>query len=80
MRAWIGRTLLLIGVIHSVFGIIFLGDALAPVLREGVFNTVTLVPPSDRGTAFWFFVTGAFALMLGGLVHHDERLAIAFPS
>lgn len=79
MRVWIGRSLLLIGVIHVVFGIVFFGDAFAPVLREGVFNTVTQAAPPDRGIAFWFFFAGFLTLVVGGLVHHVESLAIAFP-
>ncbi len=80
MRIWIGRSILLIAVIHTVFGIVFLGDAVALVLRGGVFNTVTLVPPTATGTAFWFFVTGFLAFVLGGLMHHLEYRDIAFPA
>lgn len=32
MRAWIGRSVLVIGVMHIVFGFVIFGDVLAPSL------------------------------------------------
>ena len=59
MRVWIGRGILAVALIHSLFAIVFYRSA---------------------STVFWFIVSGALALMLGGLVHHVERLGIALPA
>jgi uncharacterized membrane protein YagU involved in acid resistance len=79
MRVWIGWSILLVAAVHTLFGIVFLGSAFAFVIRDGVFDTVRLTPPSAAGTAFWFFVSGFLAFMLGGVVHHLERLDVVFP-
>ena len=79
MRVWIGWSILLVAAIHTAFGIVFLGGAFALVIRAGVFDTVRLTGASEAGTAFWFFVSGFLAFILGGVVHHLERLGIALP-
>lgn len=79
MRVWIGWSILLVAAIHTFFGIVFLGGAFAPVIRGGLFDTVRLTPASAVGMAFWFFVSGFLAFILGGMVHQLERLGIAFP-
>jgi hypothetical protein len=79
MRLWIGRSILVVALIHSIFGVVFLGGALMKGLGRGVFGSVALTTPSSLATAFWFFVAGALAFMVGGLVHHLESLGLAFP-
>ena len=79
MRVWIGLSILFVAFVHTVFGIAFLGGALALVLRGGVFDTVRLTHTSAAATAFWYFVSGFLAFMLGGVVDHLERLGLAFP-
>jgi hypothetical protein len=79
MRGWIGWSILLVAVIHTVSGIVFLSSAFANVVRDGVFDTVRLTTVSASSVAFWFFVSGFLAFIVGGLVHHIERLGAAFP-
>ena len=80
VRIWIGRSILLVALIHTVFGVFFFGGGFAAALRAGAFDVVSLAAaPSADGIAFWFFVSGVLAFMLGGLVHYLERLGIAFP-
>ena len=80
MRVWIGRSIVAVALIHTVFGVAVFGGALAQVLDRGVFGSITLIEPSPMATAFWFFVSGALAFMLGGLIDHLERLGVAFPA
>jgi len=80
VRVWIGRSILVVGTIHTLLGIVFLRGAFAQVLSNGVFGAVTLTVQSSMATAFWFFVSGALALILGGLVHYLERIEVAFPA
>jgi len=79
MRAWIGWSILLVAVIHTISGVVFLGGAGALILRGGVFDTVRLAGNPATGNAFWFFVSGFLALIVGGLVYHLERLGLPFP-
>ncbi len=41
MRAWIGKTLVGVGVIHSLFGLVFMRSTLAILWSEGLLNAVT---------------------------------------
>lgn len=34
-KAWAGKSVIVIGVVHSAFGLVVLGDLLAPAIREG---------------------------------------------
>ena len=80
VRVWIGRSILVVALIHSVFGVAFFGRALTRVFSTGVFGSITLLGPSPVTTPFWFFVSGALAFIVGGLVDYLERLGIAFPT
>ena len=40
MKAWIGKSVLIIGILHSVFGFIVFRDILAELGRELFLNTV----------------------------------------
>ena len=78
MRAWIGKTLVGVGVIHSFFGFVFMRSTLAILWREGLLNTVNGQP--RREAVFWFLLTGFLLLILGGLIDHLERGGLAFPT
>ncbi len=71
MRAWIGKAIIGIGVLHSVFGIVFLGPTLAVLWSEGLLNTVRGEP--DREFAFWFLAFGLLSVILGAVVDWAER-------
>jgi hypothetical protein len=77
---WIGRSFIIIGVIHTLAGLIFFGDVFGPILRDGVFRTVGPGTPPDRGIAFWFFMTGFMALIVGLPLDQLERHGIQFPA
>lgn len=79
MRAWIGRSLVAIGVVHTLVGLAFFGDVAGPILRDGVFNTVGPHTSPDRGIAFWYFMNGFLVLIVGGLLHHLERAGVGAP-
>jgi len=77
MRAWIGKTLFGVGVIHSVFGFVFMRSTLAVLWSEGLFNTVNGQP--RREAAFWFLYTGFLLLILGALIDRLERSGFGIP-
>ncbi len=56
MKRWIGRSIIIIGLLHTIFGLIAFRSTLALLLREGIINTVNGQP--DREMAFWFIFFG----------------------
>jgi fucose permease len=64
MKQWIGRWLIVVAAIHTIFATIVFGDVLLGILKRGVFNTVG----TDARTAsvVWFVLFGAM-LFVGGL-------------
>jgi hypothetical protein len=75
--AWIGKWLFAVGVIHSLFGIVFMHPVLAILWSEGLVNTVNGQPP--REAVFWFLCTGVMLLVVGVLVHQAEREDLVIP-
>ncbi len=76
-RRWIGRWMIGIGVIHSLFGFVFLRGTLAVIWSEGLVNTVNGQP--EREFAFWFIYFGLLALVLGGLIDWCEARRAGLP-
>lgn len=71
MKAWIGKSIVAIGVIHCMFGSIVFRKTLAELSREGFWNTVNGQP--QREFAFWFIFFGVMAILLGLLMDWCER-------
>lgn len=69
-RRWIGRWILGVGCVHSLFGLIVFRDTWAILAAEGFVNTVNGQP--EREFPFWFLATGILTLLLGALVDHLE--------
>lgn len=80
VKVWVGRSILFIAVVHTVFGLIAFRDVAGPIVRDGVFNTVQLDVSSHRNIGFWFFVSGGLLFVVGGLVAQSERLDRRFPA
>lgn len=78
MTAWIGKTLFAIGVIHTLFGLVFMRGTLALLWSEGLFNTVNGQP--RREAVFWFLFTGSLLLILGALIDRLERSGSGIPA
>ncbi len=78
MKAWIGKTLFGIGVIHSLFGFVFMRSTLAVLWSEGFLNTVNGQP--RREAVFWFLITGFLFLIIGALVDHLEKSGFGIPT
>jgi hypothetical protein len=71
LRAWIGKSLVAIGIIHCIFGFVFLRSTLAVLWSEGLFNTVHGEP--EREFVFWFLAFGSLAMILGAVIDWTER-------
>ena len=77
MKRWIGRWLFGVGVVHCLFGVVFLGDLLAPIAAEGYVDTVNGQP--EREFAVWFLATGVLLLAIGLIVDWNEARRAGWP-
>ena len=77
VQAWIGKSIMIIGAIHSAFGFVVFHSTLAEIIREGLVNTVNGQPM--REFAFWFIVFGFLAIIFGMFVDWCERQGIKLP-
>ena len=77
MKSWIGKSLVVVGLIHLSFGFIFMRSVLGVLWGEGLFNTVNGQPP--REMVFWFLVSGFLTLIIGGLVDRLESSGLGLP-
>ncbi|UOQ71804.1 DUF6463 family protein [Hymenobacter cellulosilyticus] len=77
MKRWIGRTLLGIGLLHTVFAIVVFSPIWAALVREGLLNTVNQQPL--REAAYWFLFFGFVVLLLGALIDWCEAQGSRLP-
>ena len=78
MKRWIGRTLVAIGAVHTVFGVVVFSPVWAALFHEGVWNTVNQQPL--REAAYWFLFFGFVVLLLGALVDWCEAQQRRLPA
>ena len=76
-KRWIGRWLIAVGIVHTTFGFVFMGDALAVLWNEGLFNSVNGQP--EREFPFWFIFAGLILILLGAMVDRSEALGPGLP-
>ena len=63
-----GIFLIATGILHSVVGIIVMGNDLWAILKDGLVNAVG--DDVDRNLAFWFLICGIFIIFFGQVLHH----------
>ena len=78
MKPWIGRSIVAIGLLHTVFGLVVFSPVWAALVREGLLNTVDRQPL--RAAAYWFLFFGFGFLLLGALINWCEAQAVRLPS
>lgn len=72
-KIWIGRWLLGVAVLHTLFGLAIGTRAMSDIARRGVFNSVGEDPMV--GVIVWFLLFGAIMALLGMAVTMLERAA-----
>ena len=77
MRVWIGKSIVIIGVIHSIFGFVFFRSTIAELFGDGLINTVNGQPM--REAVFWFIFAGFLMILFGMLVDWCERKGLELP-
>ena len=63
MKHWIGRWLIGVSIIHTLFAIVVFRDVLSSLVQRGVFNTVGNDPM--MGAVVWFVLFGVVLFICG---------------
>jgi hypothetical protein len=79
VKPWVGKSVVAIGIVHCLFGVVVFSDLLLPAVRGGLFNTISASTPPARNMAYWFLMLGAVTLLLGGLIDWVERTGTGIP-
>ena len=78
MKHWIGRWLIAVAVIHTLFAIVVFRSVLFSIIQRGVFNTVGNDPMT--GVVVWFVLFGAVLFICGLAVSALERSSPNLPA
>ena len=78
MKRWVGRWIILVGIIHVVFGAVVFFDPLSGIVRDGVWNAVNGY--AGRSLALWFELFGMMAILFGGAIDQLEKSHQVFSS
>jgi hypothetical protein len=71
MKQWVGRWLIGVSAIHTVFAVAVFAEVLASIVKRGVFNTVGTDPMT--GAVVWFVLFGAMLFVCGLAVAALEK-------
>jgi len=71
MTRWVGRWIILVGVIHCVFGSYIFFEPLFGIVRDGIWNAVDGYP--GRPLAFWFVFLGMLTILFGTTIDQTEK-------
>ena len=77
MKVWIGKSLIVIGTIHNIVGVMIGWEIFGQMISEGLFNTVVM--QNDRHAAFWFLFAGFALMLIGALVDWCEKTVGKLP-
>ena len=77
MKRWIGRWIVGVGILHTLFGVIMGISTLWAISHEGIWNSIDGHP--GRPEVYWFFVSGFLLALLGALVSWLEVRGLTPP-
>ena len=72
-KIWIGRWLILVAILHTLFAAAVFGKIFLNIVQRGVFNAVGSDPMT--ATAVWFLLFGAALALTGMAIHALEKNA-----
>lgn len=78
MTRWVGRWIILVGVVHCIFGAVVFFEPLSEIVRDGIWNAVDGYP--GRPLAFWFEFLGLLTILFGATVDRIEKDRGRFPA
>ncbi len=70
---WIGRWIVAVSVLHTIFGLVVFGEDLMQIAREGFWDSIG--EDARAGAVAWFMLSGFFMTALGVAVDALERSA-----
>ena len=73
MIRWIGRWIIGVSIIHTIFAFAVFGDTIASIVKRGVFNTVGTGPMT--AAVVWFLLFGVLLFAYGLNVDEIEKSA-----
>lgn len=71
MTRWMGRWIIFVSLLHTIFGMVMFWPVIAQIALAGVFNAVGTDPM--RGAVAWFLLAGFFMATIGLAVDALER-------
>lgn len=77
MKHWIGRWLVGVSIIHTMFALVVFHEVLTSLIQRGVFNTVGNDPMA--GAVVWFVLFGVVLFICGLAVSALEQSSSALP-
>lgn len=77
-KSWIGKSIVFIGIIHSLFGLVAFKFEVMQIINGGVINTVNT--EVMKNLAFWFIYFGLFVIVFGFLIDWWKEPVSACPS
>lgn len=77
MTRWIGRWLMVVGLLHCLSGGLLFAPPLLGIVQDGLWNTIHA--DIARQAAFWFEVVGLTAILFGALVDRLEKMHDRWP-
>lgn len=76
-RPWIGRWLIVVAIVHTVFGLLVFRSPLQQIAQTGWWGGITSDPMLSAVT--WFMLFGFPLLVAGIALHAVERTSAAIP-
>lgn len=77
MKQWIGKSIFIIGIMHTIFGLVVMHKVLLHIVQSGVFNTIH--GQVEREAVFWFLFSGFGLIIIGALINWIEKLGYVLP-
>lgn len=76
MKNRIGLIIMIIGILHSLLGLVTFSGSFAEMISGGLVNTATSL---ENNLAFWFTFSGFLIIFLGYLGNYLEKKNLALP-
>lgn len=77
MKNWIGKSLIGIGIIHTLFCLFLIVPQMGELLDEGLINTINGQP--KREAFLWFTYSGFALMIIGAIINWIENQNIKIP-
>ena len=71
-KIWIGRCLIGVAILHTLFAIVVFNKIFLTIMQHGVFNAVGSDPMT--AAAVWFLLFGAVLALMGMAIHSLEKI------